>query len=63
MNQLKQIKDLFKQCRKQGINLDRPKEFLIPATIMIIDKNNDGDISNDELRLVLANRFLQCKYS
>ena len=35
-----------------GFEFRRPKDFLLPALLVIIDHNHDGDITNDELRSI-----------
>ena len=35
-----------------GFEFRRPKDFLLPALLVIIDHNHDGDITNDELRFI-----------
>ena len=37
-----------------GFEFRRPKDFLLPALLVIIDHNHDGDITNDELRYFMA---------
>ena len=45
-----EIKAVFDDCRQMGFEFRRPKDFLLPALLVIIDHNHDGDITNDELR-------------
>ena len=45
-----EIKAVFEDCREMGFDFRRPKDFLLPALLVIIDHNHDGDITNDELR-------------
>ena len=47
-----EIKAVFEDCREMGFEFRRPKDFLLPALLVIIDHNHDGDITNDELRSV-----------
>ena len=49
-----EIKAVFDDCRQMGFEFRRPKDFLLPALLVIIDHNHDGDITNDELRSFIA---------
>ena len=47
-----EIRAVFDDCRQMGFEFRRPKDFLLPTLLVIIDHNHDGDITNDELRFL-----------